>query len=75
MSEKIVGYKEQPAAVIEAVNHNKGLENSLGEWIEILRANDELAIDPKFTAIAVLHFQQGFMALTRALTKPESRLK
>lgn len=49
-------------------------ENELGDFINALRGS-ELDIDLRFMAIAVTHFQQGFMALTRALTRPDSRLK
>ena len=31
-------------------------------------------IDGRWVSIARTHFQQGFMALTRAVTRPESEL-
>jgi hypothetical protein len=74
MSEKIEGYKELPDEVVEAVNAGKRWENELGDFVNALRGS-ELGLDPKFVAVAVTHFQQGFMALTRALTRPDSRLK
>lgn len=73
MGQEIKGYRQLSQDEIDAVNNIKGLEDSLGDWIQELRHS--LDVDPKFTAVAVTHFQQGFMALNRAITKPESRLK
>lgn len=73
MPDKIQGYRELSQDEIDAVNQNKGLEDALGDWVETLRTRFEL--DTKWTTTAVTHFQQGFMALNRAVTKPESRLK
>jgi len=69
------GYRELTASELDAVNVNKVRENQLGDWIEELRQDPMVELDPRFAAIAVTHFQQGFMALTRAITRPESRLK
>lgn len=76
MTEKIHGYREQTASAIEAINVVKTWEDRIGELIEAMRDDQEaVPLDPKFTAVAVTHFQQGFMALTRAIAQPESRLK
>lgn len=72
--QKITGYRDLPEEVVEAVNTGKRWEDELGDFILALR-NSDIDVDPKFMAVAVTHFQQGFMALTRALTRPESRLK
>lgn len=74
MTGKIDGYRELSEETLEAINATKRWENELGDFIAALRQS-ELSPDPKFTSVAVTHFQQGFMALTRALAKPESRLK
>lgn len=71
----VVGYKrEQTREAVAAVNRTKTLENELGDWIAELRADDAVPLDPRWTAIAVTHLQQGFMALNRAVFQPESRL-
>lgn len=71
----ITGYTERSSdpAAIETVNFSKELENRLGDWVEVLREDE--TIDKRFVAIAVTHFQLGFMALNRAVFQPESRLK
>ena len=76
MSEPIKGYRELSASEIDAINSVKTWEDRIGDLIQALR-EDQTAVplDPKFTAVAVTHFQQGFMALTRAIAKPESNLK
>lgn len=72
--EKIEEYRDQSPEAIDMINTNKRWENELGDYINALRGS-ELDLDPKFVAVAVTHFQQGFMALTRAIARPESRLK
>lgn len=72
--QKIQGYRELSEEIIDAVNTAKRWENELGDFVTALRES-ALALDPKFAAVAVTHFQQGFMALTRALARPESRLR
>jgi hypothetical protein len=67
----ITGYQPQTPEKINVVNHSKYLENQLGDWIAELRTG---AVDQRWVAIAVTHFQQGFMALNRAVFQPESRL-
>jgi hypothetical protein len=71
----VVGYKrEQTPEAVDAVNRTKTFENNLGDWITELRADPHVPLDPRMTAIAVTHFQLGFMALNRAVFQPESRL-
>lgn len=75
MTGKIDGYRELSASALDAVNATKAWENKIGDFVADLRADSILEVDPKFMAVAVTHFQQGFMAITRAIAKPESRLK
>lgn len=70
----ITGYRQHTQDEIDAVNGNKEIENKLGDWITGLRANTP-GIDQEWVKTAVTHFQQGFMALNRAIFQPESRLK
>lgn len=72
----VIGYnQQQPRAAVVAVNHTKTLENQLGEWIDQLRADDAVPLDPEWVKTAVTHLQLGFMALNRAVFQPESRLR
>ena len=72
----IVGYKQpQPQTAIDAVNITKRLENEVGDWVDQLRQDDAVPLDPEWVKVAVQHLQQGFMALNRAVFQPESRLR
>lgn len=75
MAQEIKGYRQLSASEIDAINVVKTWEDRIGDLIQTMRDDqDTVALDPKFVAVAVTHFQQGFMALTRAIAKPESRL-
>lgn len=69
MSEQLLpGYRQLSAAELTAAIAVKGLERQLKDDIE--RALLEAFPDHRWRAIAQTHFDQGFMALTRAITKP-----
>lgn len=65
----IAGYTEQSKEKIDLVNLNKRLEEA------VLRAIDELAtspeIDPRWLALARTNIEFGFMAMNRAIMKPQ----
>lgn len=70
----IKGYRELTADELAAVNHLKTIEEDLGQTFRTLidvhpRLGGEL--DPRWLAIAKTHFQEGFMALVRSVTRPE----
>lgn len=69
MAEPISGYTSQSEANVAAVNANKAIEEA------ILRRIDELAghtgIDARWLAIARTNVEQGFMALNRAIMRPQ----
>ncbi|MCU1680924.1 MAG: hypothetical protein JWQ81_1663 [Amycolatopsis sp.] len=67
----ITGYVPQSPEKINTVNHSKDLENELGDWLLQLDGSE---VDRRWVSIARTHFQQGFMALNRAVFQPESRL-
>lgn len=69
----ITGYQQQSQQKIDAVNTTKGIENDLGRWLKQLQADVE-DVDGRWVSIARTHFQQGFMALNRAVFQPESEL-
>ena len=67
----VAGYKPQSERNVEIVNGHKETEERL------LRHLDELAgfycpvsVDNRWLAIARTHFEQGFMALNRAVFQP-----
>ncbi len=67
----IAGYRKLTPEEVQAVNGVK----VLGEFIA--GAFDSLPVaapdaDPRWVSIARTHFQEGCMALTRAITKPET---
>jgi hypothetical protein len=63
------GYRPQPASNVDTVNINKQIEETL------LRRLDDLAkregIDQRWLAIGRTHIEQAFMAINRAVFKPE----
>jgi len=69
----ITGCQPQSQQKVDAVNTTKGIENDLGRWLKQLQ-NDVEDVDGRWVSIARTHFQQGFMALNRAVFKPDSEL-
>lgn len=67
------GYRELTDQERDVVASSKEHENELGRWLKQLMRDVE-DIDGRWVSIARTHFQQGFMALTRAVTRPESEL-
>jgi hypothetical protein len=63
------GYQTQPATAVDKVNANKVSEEKLLRRCEELLASE--ACDPRWVAIARTHFEQGFMALNRAVFQPQ----
>lgn len=65
----VKGYRPQSGQSVNIVNHNKEIEE------HVLRLLDELAadagIDKRWLAIGRTHIEQGFMAVNRAVFKPE----
>lgn len=66
---KIKGYRELTAADIEKMNVVKNAGAGLGELIDVCRKDGEL--DQRWVSIAATHFQEGLMALTRSVAKPD----
>lgn len=64
----VKGYQPQSEEKVQAVNHNKELEETL------LRVCDGMksiaVIDQRWLAIARTHFEEGFMAMNRSIFKP-----
>lgn len=68
---KIVGYRELNETEIGRMNQIKVLGAKLGELVEALEVEGSASADPRWVAIGKTHLQQGLMALTRAVAKPE----
>jgi hypothetical protein len=68
---KIIGYRELNAAEIARMNEIKAFGATLGEMIDALEIEGSAVADPRWVAIGKTHLQQGLMALTRAVAKPE----
>lgn len=65
----IKGYTTQPETTVSMVNANKELEERLLRMLDVLA--DAGAADPRWLAIARTNIEQGFMALNRAIFKPQ----
>lgn len=66
---KIKGYRELSQEEIDLMNNIKTLGATLGELVEIL-GNTE-GLDKRWVAIGKTELQQGLMALTRSIAKPD----
>jgi hypothetical protein len=64
----IKGYRDLSSNDITTVNIIKNMEIEVGNLWRDVTAGD---IDKRWAAVAKTHFQEGFMALVRSVTKPE----
>ena len=79
----VKGYTDQSADKVALVNRFKEMEerllreiDALGERKRLASFNDDplaraAAYDPRWLSIAKTHFQEGFMALNRAVFQPQ----
>lgn len=64
----LAGYRQLSEAEVAAANEVKALAAQVGHMVEKLsRCGD---YDQRWVSIARTELQQGFMALTRAITRP-----
>lgn len=68
---KISGYRELGEAEIEIMNRIKEKGKEVGQLIDDLMTSDRIEIDARWAHIAKTDLQKGFMALTRAVAKPQ----
>jgi len=68
----IEGYRDLTQDEIDMVNRIKGMSGNVGDLVNQMAASGQSAYDQRWVNIAKTHLQQGFMALTRAVTKPTS---
>lgn len=66
---RIKGYRELDENEIAAINQIKSKAEMVGDLIESL--NDNSSPDKRWLSIARTQLQQGFMALTRSIAKPD----
>lgn len=67
---KIKGYRELNKEEIAAMNNIKALGTMMGEVIDAMEKTDGL--DKRWLAIGKTNIQQGLMAITRSVAKPDS---
>lgn len=65
----VAGYRSQTNKALDRVNENKRMEEALLRRLDWLP--NDLEVDPRWLAIARTNLEQGFMALNRAIFKPE----
>lgn len=65
---KITGYRELTQDEIDRMNQVKEQGKELRKLIDSLRNFDA---DQRWVSIGATHFQEGLMALTRSIAKPE----
>ena len=66
---KIKGYRELDAKELATMNTIKEHGAAMGELVEMLRKLD--SCDQRWVGIGATDLQKGFMALVRAVAKPE----
>ena len=71
----VTGYRPQGQASIDMVNANKAMEEQLLRVMDGLAKetgdDGKILLDLRWLAIARTNIEQGFMALNRAIFKPE----
>ena len=63
------GYRPQSDEAVNLVNINKTMEEVVLRTIDDLRRR--IDIDQRWLSIAQTHFEQGYMALNRAIFQPK----
>jgi hypothetical protein len=68
-SADIKGYRDLSQEEVDLVNSIKDAEVQAGQLWQLVVKNPD--VDRRWLAIAKTHFQEGFSALVRAVTKPK----
>ena len=68
---KISGYRELSQEEIDLMNEIKALGPEIEAVITRLSNTDSVLIDGRWKAIGTTHLQEGLMALTRSVAKPD----
>lgn len=67
----VEGYRPQTNNAVELVNENKRMEEVLLRRIEFIKEHSGTDPDPRWLAIGKTHLEEAFMAINRAIFKPE----
>lgn len=65
----VAGYTSQSDDIIKTVNENKQLEETVLKQLDALKARAD--VDQRWLAIGRTHIEEAFMAINRALFKPQ----
>lgn len=65
----VAGYTTQSDDKVATVNENKQLEETILKRLDALKANSD--IDQRWLAIGRTHVEEAFMAINRAVFKPQ----
>ena len=65
----VAGYRPQSEENVQLVNKHKRVEEEILRHLDILKA--EPSIDQRWLAIGRTHIEEAFMAINRAVFKPE----
>jgi hypothetical protein len=65
----VAGYTAQSDDIIKTVNENKQLEETVLKQLDALKARTD--VDQRWLAIGRTHVEEAFMAINRALFKPQ----
>lgn len=68
---EIKGYRNLSKTEVDLINLVKDMGPPIQAVLDGVRAYREVEIDHRWVAISETHFQQGMMALVRAIAKPE----
>ncbi len=63
------GYTKQSNAKVDAVNENKQLEETVLKRLDALKADPD--VDQRWLAIGKTQVEEAFMAINRAIFKPQ----
>jgi hypothetical protein len=66
----ITGYRELTAEETDNINKCKAIAMQVGHFVEDIKKLP--GIDQRWASIGATDLQKGFMALTRAIAKPET---
>jgi len=69
MPPPVKGYKGLAQWQLDLMNNVKGMGQVLGDTVDQLRSNPD--VDQRWVSVGTTQLQQGLMALTRAVAKPE----
>jgi hypothetical protein len=65
----VAGYTHQSDDAIAMVNNNKQAEEMILRMLDAMA--DDTSIDKRWLAVGRTHIEQGFMAINRAIFKPQ----